>query len=145
MLSTRIGPIYPSWIAFGWFIAASITSLLILGLFALGVLAAEEGRAEILWTTLALVVGFGAGGFYTGARVGPYAWAHGIGIGLFSFVVWIGLNLVLGEPTGETTWGGLTAGSAVSLLVVQALAAVGGCWLGDRIAHTPPEAETAAG
>jgi len=145
MLSTRIGPIYPSWIAFGWFIAASITALLLLALFALGILAPEEGRAEILWTTLALIVGFGAGGFFTGARVGPYAWAHGVGIGLFSFLVWIVLNIFFGEPTGEATWGGLTLASALSLLVAQALAAVAGCWLGDRISHTPPGAAPVGG
>jgi hypothetical protein len=51
---------------------------------------------------------------------------------LVSVVVWLALNLLLGEPTGVTAWDTLPVGTALILLVLQAVAAVLGARAGVR-------------
>ncbi|MGH7459322.1 MAG: hypothetical protein ACREKN_09645 [Longimicrobiaceae bacterium] len=139
MISTRFGTIYPSWIAFGWFVAAGATSLFLLGMAALGVVGVDDSGAGAGWTTAALAAGFFLGGFFTGARAGSAPWVHGVGMGLFSLLAWLLVNLFAGEPAGEPTWRSLSLTATAFLLAVQAFAAVVGCALGARLAHQPPE------
>ena len=40
---------------------------------------------------------------------------HGIALGLFSLVAWFVINLVLGEPTGATTWRSLELGTLLGI------------------------------
>lgn len=119
----------PSWIAFGWFIAASATAAILFVLIAVGILGTDAAPE---WVAVAAGLGFGIGGYSAGARVGDAPILHGVAIGLFSLLVWIAVNLFFGEPTGATTWQDLSAGFAALLLLLQIAAAVAGAWLGSR-------------
>jgi hypothetical protein len=133
----HIRNVRPSWVAFGWFIAVSVTALILLAMVSFG-LVGEEPPNETLWVGLALLVGFFATGFFVGTRVAAAPVLHGLGMGLFSIVAWVLVNLFAGEPTGQTTWRSLDAYSLAGLLVLQAVAAVVGARLGVRFLRTPP-------
>lgn len=126
--------IRPSWIAFGWFIAAAVTALLLLALESVRMLEPATTTARV-WVAAALAVGFFVGGYVAGARAGTAPIVHGIAIGLFSVVVWLGANL-LGELAGTTAWSELSAVDAVLLILLQAVAAVVGARIGARRSPT---------
>lgn len=131
-----IDGIRPSWIAFGWFLAAALTALALLALVALDVISADPSE-DAAWTAAAFVAGFGVAGFLVGVRVGAAPVVHGLGIGAFSVLVWFGANLLLGEPTEQTAWSGLGAGSVAALLLLQTVAAVVGARIGVRNTTRP--------
>lgn len=130
--------IRPSWIAFGWFIAISLTSLILLAMEVVGLVGIDP-RGESLWVALALLIGFFISGFFTGTRVAAAPVLHGLGIGFFSFLAWILVNLFLGEPTGGTTWRSLPVETVLGLLLLQAVAAVVGTRLAVRWKRSPVE------
>lgn len=121
----------PTWIPFGWFICAAITSLVLMVLIALGVVGDQPAGGDVS-VAAALAIGFWAGGFLVGTRVAAAPFLHGIGIGLFSLVVWVGVNLFLGEPTDQTAWRSLDAVTAVGLLLVHTVAVIVGLRMGIR-------------
>lgn len=127
MDSERLTHVRPSWVAFGWFIAAAMSALVLLALVALGVLgAASEGD---VWVAVALLIGFITGGFFAGARVGRAPILHGLGIGLFSLLIWLLANLLL---PGPRAWHALPLTVAAGLLLLQTAAAVVGARMGRR-------------
>jgi hypothetical protein len=128
----RFSDIRPSWIAFGWFIAAAVASLLIMAFVVLGLVTWDTLDTGGLWTAVAILVGFVVGGFFAGVRSGTAPVLHGLGIGLFSLVIYFLANLLAGEPTGVTAWGGLPPLQAAGLLTLQTAAAVVGARLGVR-------------
>lgn len=133
MDSERIEHLRPSWVAFGWFIAAAVSAFVLLALVALGVLGAEAGATNgDVWVAVALLIGFITGGFFTGARVGRAPVLHGLGIGLFSLVVWLLANLILRDPADPTAWDALPISVAVGLLFLQTVAAIVGARMGRR-------------
>jgi hypothetical protein len=121
----------PSWIGFGWFIAVSITSLILLALAAFDIIG-DHPTEEGLWVAFGLLVGFFVAGFFVGTRVVAAPVLHGLGMGLMSLGVWFLLNLVLGEATGETTWRSLEAEVFAGLMLLQTVAAVVGSRMGVR-------------
>ena len=123
--------LHPTWIAFGWFIAAALTSLFVLGLIALGIIG-ENASDESLWFGFALFAAFLVAGYFVGMRVARAPVIYGISMGAFSIIAWFALNLFLGEPTGETSWRSLDLRTTITLLLLQAIAAVIGVWLGVR-------------
>jgi len=138
MRFTGSGSIRPSWIAFGWFIAAAVVALMIFGFIALGVMSPDTTRDEHLWLAIAMLVGFGVGGLFAGMRVRANPVIHGIGIGLFSLAVWVLANLLAGEPTGWTAWRALPTGQALALIGLQTASAVVGARIGVRWAGPGP-------
>lgn len=130
----RLNGIRPSWIAFGWFIAAAVTALILLALESVRMMESATTTARV-WVAVALAVGFFVGGYVAGARVRTAPIAHGVAIGLFSVVVWLGANL-LGELTGTTSWSELSAVDAALLILLQAIAAVVGARIGARRSPT---------
>lgn len=124
--------IRPSWIAFGWFIAVAMTAFVLFALTAIGVVPQEETAGVDVWVTGALVAGFFTGGFSAGVRVGESPVLHGLGMGLFSLVVWLGANLLFGEVASLTTWTALSLPIAAALLMLQTAAAVIGARAGVR-------------
>lgn len=124
----------PGWIPLGWFIAASLTALVLLAVAGLG-LVGNEASAENFWVPLSLAFGFGTAGFALGVRVGAAPILHGLGIGLFSVLVWAAVNVFLGEPTDQTAWTALGTESAAGLLLLQTAAAVVGARMGVRWAR----------
>lgn len=132
----QLDAVRPTWILFGWFIAVAVVGLVLLGLVALGVLQGQAPSNEPFWIAGALGLGFLAGGFVVGSRAGDAPVLHGLGIGLCSVLAWLALNLFFGEPTGQTAWSELDAGSVVALLVLQTVAAIVGARLGVRWTRT---------
>lgn len=123
--------IRPSWIAFGWFIAAAVTSLVLLALVSLGIIS-DNPDAERVWVGVALALGFGTAGFFVGTRVLTRPELHGLGMAAFSLLAWVLVNLLLGEPTDQTAWATLGTDTVIGLLVLQAAAAVVGARMGVR-------------
>jgi hypothetical protein len=121
MNSESISNVRPSWVAFGWFIGAAVTALIILAMVALGILAAESTQGEGVWVALAFLIGFLVAGYFVGARTLAAPGLHGLGIGLFSLLVWLVANLIPGEATGWTAWRALPLVQAVALLSLQTI------------------------
>lgn len=122
----------PSWIAFGWFIAAALTSLILLGLLGLGIIS-DDPQGEGVWVALAFLFGFGGAGFLVGARAGAAPILHGVGIGLFSLLVFVLANLLAGEPTGQTAWRDVGYGTALWLILLQTVSAIVGARVAVRL------------
>ncbi len=121
--------------AFGWFVAAAITAAAVFVLIQLG-LVSRGAPGAATWTLLAVVAGFGTGGFFTARRASDAPVAHGLAIGGFSVVVWLIANLLAQLVGGGARgWAGLPLGETVTVLLVQAIAATGGAWVGRRWTH----------
>jgi hypothetical protein len=131
MHTEHLSNLRPSWIAFGWFISISVASLVVLGLAALGVVEPDAAE-EAFWVAIALAIGFSIGGLLAGLRAGTAPILHGVGIGLFSLLVWFLANLLLGEPTDATAWRVMAPGTAAGLLLLQIGTATLGAWYGAR-------------
>ena len=122
------------WIGFGWFIAVAVTSRVLMGMIWLGMIRAEA-PTEGLGVALALLVGFFLAGFFVGTRVNAAPILHGVGMGLFSVIAWLALNLFAGEATDAAAWNAISSGVALGLLVLQTAAAVAGARAGVRFAR----------
>jgi hypothetical protein len=131
-MSERLSNVRPSWLAFGWFIAASVASLLVLTFVVVGLISQDTQDTGGIWTAIAILVGFLVGGFFAGVRAGAAPALHGLGIGLFSLVVYFLANLFAGEPTGATAWSPLPPVQAAGLLTLLTAAAVVGARMGVR-------------
>ena len=92
-----------------------------------------------LWLTLAAAIGWFAGGFITGFKAAAAPILHGVAIALFTFVAWFVLGLLGGVPGGAEVGATLASRSAAGALLVQAVAATAGCWVGYR--YTPVRVE----
>jgi putative membrane protein (TIGR04086 family) len=133
MHTEKLENLRPSWIAFGWFIAAAVTALLILAFVAFGLMAPDSTRNEGVLTAMALLIGFLVGGFFVGVRTRAAPILHGVGIGLFSLVVWFLANLIPGEATGWTAWRVLPTIQALALVALQTVAAIVGARMAVRM------------
>jgi hypothetical protein len=137
MHTETVSNVRPSWVAFGWFIGAAVTSLLILALIAVGVLVPDTTQGEGVWLALTFLVGYMVAGYFVGARTLAAPVLHGIAIGLFSLVVWLLVNLVPGEATGWTAWRALPMAQAVALIGLQTVAAIVGARIAIRWSGNP--------
>jgi hypothetical protein len=125
-------------VGFGWFVSVSITGVLFFLFIALGVLEPAVSTAN-LWMVGAIVAGFYGGGWYTGYRAGAAPILHGVGIGLFSLLVWFLANL-LGQMVQAAAWNDPPLGFAAGALLLQMAAAAAGAWRassGARAAARP--------
>lgn len=120
-----------TWVAFGWFVGFAVASSIVLLLAGAGVVGGGSGEA--LAVGLAAVLGWGVGGFITGVRTAAAPILHGAAIALFTFVVWFVVNLLLAAfTTGLSAWEAIPMEIVAPGLLLQALAAVAGCWGGYR-------------
>jgi hypothetical protein len=90
------------------------------------------GRTETLWVAFSLVVGFLVVGAFVGSRVAAAPLLHGLGMGLFSLLAWLLVNLFVGEPLGQTTWRSLNISTFAGLLALQVVSAGVGTRIGVR-------------
>jgi MFS family permease len=134
MHTEHLSNVRPSWVAFGWFLSAAATGAAIIALLALGLLP-WDGTSHSGWLLPAFFAGFFVGGWFTGLRTGAAPILHAVGIGLFSVVAWLAVNLVFGEPTRETDWNALPPALAAGLILLQIIAAALGARLGSREAR----------
>ncbi|HEX8691942.1 MAG TPA: hypothetical protein VF746_05965 [Longimicrobium sp.] len=134
MHTEHLQNVRPSWVAFGWFLGAAVTSALLIALIAVG-LVDRTGDGGGPWVLLAMFLGFAAGGYFVGARVGAAPILHAVGIGLFSIVVWFLANLLFGETFDAETWNSLSPAFTAGLLLLQMVAAALGARVGSREAR----------
>jgi hypothetical protein len=132
MHTEHLQNIKPGVLLTGWIIALGVTSLIVLVFEASDI--ATFGPANALASLIAVVLGFLAGGFFTGfvARQAPSL--HGIGVGLTSIVAWVIVNAFAALMGWPFESGGLSAGAAVGLILAQIIAAIIGALLGYNIA-----------
>lgn len=126
--------IRPTWIGFGWFLAVALTSVLLFGLTVLGIIR-PEAPTEGIGVAVCLMIGFMVAGFFVGTRVNAAPTLHGVALGLLSVVVWLVLNLVVGEGLGGEAWDMISAEAALALLALQTAGAVVGARAGVRFAR----------
>ena len=133
MHSEHLTNVQFSMVAFGWFVGFAVASSLILVMVGAGLMSTVSGEA--VGVALAVAVGWAVGGFITGLRTAAAPILHGAAMALFTFVAWFVVNLLLGGlTTGIAAWEGIPTRVASLGLLVQAAAAIGGCWAGYRYA-----------
>lgn len=130
MHSEHLQNVRPTWVAFGWFAAAAVTGLALVILISLGLLPHATFGGEG-WVVLAFAVGFFSGGWLVGWRTAEAPILHGVGIGLFSLVAWLLINLVA-DAAGLAGWTALSPSATAAALLLQVAAAVAGAWYGSR-------------
>jgi hypothetical protein len=126
MHTEHLNNVRPGAVAFGWFVSAAVTSLIVIALIAVGLLS-REGTGGTGWGLLATFVGFFAGGWYVvGMRTGRAPILHAVAMGLFSLVLWLLVNLVPGQALHADSWNVGAAYGAGLILLQMVAAAVGG-------------------
>jgi hypothetical protein len=130
-MTEHIRNIRLAWVGFGWFIAAALTGLFLVVLSSLD-LVRTGAPVEGAWVAVSFVVAFLIAGFYVGTRIAAAPVLNGVAMALVSVVVWLALNLLVGEPTGVTAWDTLPLSTSVTLLGLQAFGAVLGARAGVR-------------
>ena len=135
MHTEHLQNVEPSWVIFGWFIGAAVFSLVLMLLIVTGLVDPETATSA--WVLLAVVIGWGAGGFVIGMRTGAAPILHAVGVGLFSLVFWLAANL-LASGLGASTWRGTAPEWVVGAILLQMAAA----WLGAHLASREARAES---
>jgi len=118
----------------GWLVAIAVTSLVTFAFMALGLLSDDPATSDTLWSTLAVLIGFLAGGYWSGFRATQAPLLHAAGIGLTSLVAWFVLNVLAQLFLPSFEWPSMTPELAIGLLLAQFLAAGVGALLGYNIA-----------
>lgn len=117
----------------GWLIAVAIASLLLLAVIGFGITSPDASTAG--WAGfVALLLGFGAGGFAVGFRALRAPILHGVAIGLTSLLaasLFAAINSII---TPGTQWTDLRPSAVVLLVFAQFAAAVVGALLGYNVA-----------
>lgn len=135
MHTEHLQNVRPSWVAFGWFIGAAVTSLVLFALIAVGIIDGSGSDGGGFWVLLALFLGFAAAGYFVGVRTGAAPILHSVGIGLFSIVVWFLANLLAGELLDTSTWTSLSPAFAAGVVLLQIVSAAVGARIGSRAAR----------
>ena len=121
------------WVIAGWLVAIAVVSLAVF-IFEASGFVEGGGPGDAIASLLAVIAGFGAGGFFTGFRALEAPILHGIGIGLTSLIAWVVVNLVAAALLDVVGWQSVTPAFAVGLVLVQVVAAVVGALLGYNVA-----------
>lgn len=132
MHTEHLQNVHPVRVVGGWLVSVAVTSAAVFGLIVLGLM--HGGPADSAWAVLAVAVGFGVGGLFTGYRTLEAPILHGIALGLTSLVAWAALNLLV-VGLGGAGWSGLGTTAALTVLLTQIVAAVTGCWVGTAQAR----------
>ena len=119
-------------VAAGWLVAVAVSSLLAFVFVASGLFGGDE--RDSLWASVAVILGFWAGGYFAGFRAMQAAILHGIAIGLASLVVWFFVNAIASLFFRGFRWEALTPALAVGLLLAQIAAAIVGALMGYNTA-----------
>lgn len=145
MHTEHLQNVHPVRVLGGWLVSIAVTSAVVFGLIVLGLMGDEAVR-DTVWAVLAVAVGFGVGGWFTGVRTLEAPILHGIALGLTSLVAWALLNLVVVAVFDGGEWSGLSTTAALVVLLTQIVAAVMGCWVGTgRARRGTPPTETGGG
>ena len=134
MYTEHLNNVRLGWAVGGWFVSVAVTSVLLIILAGLQLVDTDPVTGS-LWSVLAVAIGFWIGGFFTGLRVLKAPILHGIAIGLTSLVFWFFLNLAADLFFGLSAWTGLTPTLTAAIMLEQMAVAVGGAWVGYRVAQ----------
>lgn len=138
MHTEHLQNVHPVRILGGWLVAVAATAVAVFGLIVLGLMG-EEAGPDAVWAVLAVAVGFLFGGWFTGIRTLEAPILHGIALGLTSLLAWAVLNVVVVLTFGLGEWSGLGATATLVVVLTQMVAAVAGCWIGNRGARLRAE------
>lgn len=119
-------------VATAWFVAVAVAALIFMTAVGLDLLDPDSELAARLQMA-AVAVGFFAGGLFAGLRAAEAPILHGIAMGLLSLAVWFVVNLVSAALFPEFGWDALTPSLAISLVLIQMVAAIVGARTGYRI------------
>ncbi|HUG40772.1 MAG TPA: hypothetical protein VMM12_09815 [Longimicrobiales bacterium] len=133
MHTEHLQNVHPVRILAGWLVAIAVTSVAVFGLIVIGLMQGDAA-GDTGWAVVAVAVGFLVGGWFTGLRTVEAPILHGIALGLTSLAAWALVN-ALAVAVGMEGWSRLSASAAVTVLLVQILAAVAGCWMGTLSAR----------
>ncbi len=132
MRTEHLQNVHLGWVTAGWLIAAAVTSLVVIALAGVGIVA-PEGSMSAAGSILAVVVGFYVGGMFTGFRSPEAPILHGIAIGIFSLVAWLIVNVIVSVAFPGSGWASLTPTGTAAALLLQMAAAVAGALTGRAI------------
>jgi len=127
MHTEHLRNLHPGWVVGGWLVAIAVTSVVYLTL--VGTRLFPLGETGVLAVTLAVAVGFFAGGFFVGVRWSNAPALHGAGITLFGVLVWFVGALAL---PGRFSLVRESAATVLGLILVQLAASVAGGMTGRR-------------
>ncbi len=134
MHSEHLRNVQLSWVFFGWFVALSMASSLVLLLIGGGLLHRSSATSDLL-VAAAVAIGWFLGGFVACYKTAAAPILHGSAMALFTFVAWFVLNLVFGGvTTGIDAWEPVSLRGATVALLIQGVAAIAGSWAGYRYA-----------
>lgn len=122
------------WIAFGWFMAVALASVILLAFNAFGMLDGDPGE-ESFSVAVSLTLGFLVMGFFLGTRVLAAPVLHGVTMALISVIAWLAANFLAGAIVGRITWWPIDPTTILALFLLQAIAAVLGTRIGVRRAR----------
>lgn len=134
MHTEHLQNVRPARVAAGWLVGVAVTSLVFFVLVAVGLPGDGGATVDAVVTLAAVVVGFGAGGFFMGFRGMEAPVLHGVGLGVVSLLVWLGVNLAAVALAEEAVWQGLGPALSAAVLFLQMAAAVVGALLGYNLA-----------
>src|SRR5687768_1785145 len=123
MHTEHLHNVRPGYVGIGWFIAIAVTSLLLFVLMGIGVLLPDQpgsGR----WVTVAVAIGFVAGGVFVGYMTSLAPILHGLLIGLTTMIIWAVLNAVVSTFVPGFGWTQLDATLAINLMLIQIVCAI---------------------
>lgn len=134
MHTEHLNNVRSGWLFFGWFVALSVASSIVLVSAGAGLLEASPVM-EALIVGGGVAVGWAAGGYLVGRQVAAAPILHGVGMAVLSFVAWFVLSLAVGGLTGDTgSFALIGTRSAAVALLVQLVTGVIGCWAGYKAA-----------
>ena len=128
MHTEHLQNVHPVRVLGGWLVSVAATSVVVFAFIVLNLM--RGGAGDSAWAVLAVGIGFGVGGLFTGYRTLEAPILHGIALGLTSLVAWAVLNLFTAAVLGVREWSGLGTTAALAVLLTQIVAAVLGCWVG---------------
>jgi hypothetical protein len=131
MHTEHLQNVRPGRVLAGWLVAIAVTSFVIFG-FVLLDLVGHGGPADTAWTMTAVVAGFMVGGWFIGYGTLAAPILHGVALGITSLLAWVVVNSVVVIGFRGAEWEGLTASTALAVILAQMAAGVAGCWLGVR-------------
>lgn len=132
MHTEHLENVEPSWVIFGWFIGAAVSSLVLMAMFLVGLVSEESGSGG--WALLAVIAGSLAGGFVIGMRTGAAPILHAVCVGLVTLVVWLAFN-ILAAPLGASTLRETSPSWVIGGILLQMLATWGGAHLASAEAR----------
>jgi hypothetical protein len=134
MHTEHLENVEPSWVVFGWFIGAAVSSLVLMAMFMIGMVDGESTGG--IWPLVAVLLGSLAGGFVIGMRTGAAPILHAVGVGLVTLVVWLAFNL-LAAPLGASTLRDTSPSWVIGGILLQMAAT----WIGAHLASAEARRE----